>query len=275
VLTNLGDLDAAKRELEQAWTRAREIGWRREEDAALTGLGRVLGRLGDVGEGRRHLDRALALARETGDRATEASALHELGVLETLDGSHGAARERLAEALALWTALGDADGEVATRLVLARTHLGDDPERARTLLLAALERAEAARLTADATLARCLLATLPGADVAAARASLEAHEARLPLQDRVEARLLLWRAGADPADLAAARTRLEDLLAPLPTLERARVAASPLARAVTAASGAEPARPRAVLPGDRQDETVRPGGASPAPSSPWGPGGAA
>ena len=228
-LACLGDLEAAKRELEQAWSRAREIGYRREEDAALTALGRVLGRLGFPEEARRHLDRAVALARETGDRATEALALHELGVVRAA-ATPELARPLLHDALAIWTALGDEDGEVATRLALARTNLAAAPDEARADLTRVIERAADGRLAPAAALARCLLATLPGGDAAGARALLVVCEQRLPLHERMEARAHLWQAGGDAQDLAAARSALEDLLGLLPTIERARAAQTPLAR---------------------------------------------
>lgn len=233
-LEGLGEWTAARGEYEQAWSRAREIGYRREEDTALAALGRLLGRLGEPEEARRHLERALALARETGDRATEARARYERGVVDVESGAAEAGRAHLREALDAWTALEVRDGEVAARLALARATRATDPDGARAELLRVVERVAGTPLEPAGALARCLLATLPGGDVAAARAALGRHGARLALHERIEAHLSLGEVDGAPADLSAARRLLDDLLERLPTVERARVALSPLARRVRA-----------------------------------------
>ncbi len=210
VFWSLGRLGEGREHHERFLALAREIGDRQGEARATGTWGIDSWRLGRLGEAREHFERYVAVSREIGDRWNEGFALQCLADLSADEGDAAAAERRCAEALALRREIGHRNGEAET-LVARGAHLarqGREAE-ARADLDAALALARELSLPGFELLATAHLATLLGGHVAAALATLAAHEGDAEMQDAMEARFLLWQATLDPAHLAEAKRLLE------------------------------------------------------------------
>lgn len=204
------------------------------EAVALTNMGDLRSRLGDLEGARLAFRGCLELTRDTGERRVEGYALHGLGMLATWVGDFGAARRHLDEALALRRGIGHKPGEADTRLALAVLEAErGDPGAAVAELEAALPVAREVGDPSLLALALLYRATLPGGDVAAARAALAALGDRLKVDGRLEGHHCLWRAAGDPADLEASRRLLDAVVAAAPPAARVAMRERvPLHRAV-------------------------------------------
>lgn len=101
--------------------------------------GQLATSMGDVDAARRALEEASSLNAEAGDPVLEAWTRFFQGLTETLAGAEHAGRAHLEAARALHRELGITTGEGRSTMALAMTFLGDeDPERGRELLRDAL-----------------------------------------------------------------------------------------------------------------------------------------
>ncbi|MDQ3875521.1 MAG: tetratricopeptide repeat protein, partial [Actinomycetota bacterium] len=110
-----GDVESARRFLEESLALYRELGDESRIAAAVGDLGLVTVIQGDTAEGMRLHEEALALARALGDRPGIAGQLVNLSHLTLIAGDHDRAVLLGGEALALFRELGDEEG-VATAL---------------------------------------------------------------------------------------------------------------------------------------------------------------
>jgi tetratricopeptide (TPR) repeat protein len=132
VLTNYGalvaargDLEGARRLLEEGLRAAREGGDVRYVGAALARLGAVALAAGAHEPAASRLEEALAVQRELGDSFSVAGTLLVLGQLEQEAGDHDAARSRLEESLEVAQAAGDRTGMCSALERLARLALAE------------------------------------------------------------------------------------------------------------------------------------------------------
>jgi hypothetical protein len=86
----------------------------------------------------------------------------------------------------------------------------------RELLEAAREAADERGIPATAVLSRCHLATLADGDVPDALSAFARHEGELSLEERREARLLLWRSTGDASHLQISKDLLDEALSLVP-----------------------------------------------------------
>ena len=165
----LGELETAERLMQEALLLSPEIGASAQDGAAYYSLGQVASERNDVDEAIRLAEQALRLFRKTGNGGTIADGLNFLGQLRASAGEVQAAREALQEA-----------GELS----------GAEQPLSHALALA-------------------MLAGLPGEDVGAAEAAVDAlgfeglHTPQL--------QYLLWRATGDASHLEQAKRSLDEL----------------------------------------------------------------
>ncbi len=181
-------------------------GDRSGEAQALAARGESRLWLGDLSGARRDMEAALALADSIGEPAATMDVLIALAELEWNAGDLGAAGRALDRARGLLGHAIPATLAIACRCGLGRLAAEEGrPGPAREWL------EEAARMAADGgqaghlLLVEAHLMALPGGAAARFADRLGALEARASHHHRMEARLLLWRAGGDVAHLREAR----------------------------------------------------------------------
>ncbi len=136
----IGDLEGARRHLEQSLSMARDLGDVGRIGAALQPLGLVHLELGDRTGARKHLEEGLIFARDSGNLREVAAALTALAQLDRVEGRIDDAESRYAEALALVRGLGDRTSIAIGLLNLAMVAIArGDPARAREMLVEATE----------------------------------------------------------------------------------------------------------------------------------------
>jgi tetratricopeptide (TPR) repeat protein len=101
VLMDQGDLDGAKKALQDALQIHREIGNKSGEAAGLSGLARILTAQKQIPEARQALERSMVLSREMEDEAALGIALRNIGNLEFDTGDLSGAKARYQEGLAI------------------------------------------------------------------------------------------------------------------------------------------------------------------------------
>ncbi len=226
---NLGVVDwsqgryaEARAHYERSLEGAREIGYRAAEAQALDCLGTVSMALGRLDESRGYVERNLALRREFGDRFGEATANLGLGLVLAEQGRAEEARTHVATALTAFRAIGARVGE-ANALAALGAMLADDgtPEEAVRPLAEAAVLAREIPLPGVRLVVAARLASLPGADraaaAAAALAALSDGESSSEIGEVMAARFLLWKATGDASHLADAKARLDGLLLHAPS----------------------------------------------------------
>jgi tetratricopeptide (TPR) repeat protein len=189
---------------------AAELGNRSALATSACYSGYVLLPIGQIDGARREFERYLTLTRELGERPMEAWALHAMGDVADAAGDWPAAERWYDDALELRRAIGVRREEATT--LLGRGLVRAEQLRiteARQDLSAALGIARELALPDVLVGALCHLATFPGGDVAAAADAVQSYGARIPLQQRMEARHLLWQATHDRAHLAEAKRLLD------------------------------------------------------------------
>lgn len=196
---------------------ARGFGHRLGESIATGNIGLIFQAQGQHAMARAHYERCLELSREIAYREGAAIALQNLGNVLREQGDDVAAAARLEECIALGEAMGDRYGVAVARLALAalRADAGD-VATARTLLESARDTAIEFEAAGEATLARCRLAGLPGGEVGAALEAFASNEAALRVEERREAKWLLWRLTGARAHLEDAKRLLDITLASAP-----------------------------------------------------------
>ncbi len=217
VFQSLGRLPEAQEHHERRLALGREIGDRQGEAIATGNLGNVFYSLGLLPEAQEHMERHLALSRELGYREGEAIAQHSLGGVLREEGERAGSEERLLACLVVCEEIGHRHLAAATHLALGslRTAAGDD-EGGRESLAAARDLARDVGIPGYETLARCELALLPGGAAEDALAAFAEYEERLGVEERREARLLLWRVTGDRAHLEEAKRLLDESLSTVP-----------------------------------------------------------
>jgi len=206
VLLSLGRPVEAREQFERHLALSRETGERQGEAIATSNLGSVFWSQGRLAEAREKYERCIALTRETGGGRGEAIAQLNLGGVLHDEGEAELAIEQLETCAPLCEELG-------LVLVTAHLHLSLGSIRsavgasasARTSLETARELAAELGLAGVETIARCELALLPGGDAGDALLAFAGNEERLSADEHRMARLLLFRATGDPAQLAEAK----------------------------------------------------------------------
>jgi len=214
VFRSQGHLGEARSHYERHLALSREIGDRLGEATATGNLGIVFSTQGRLVEAREHYARHLVLSGEIGSRQGEAIAQHNLGCVLWEEGENDRAKTCFAASLAL-------SEEIGFRYLVAMTHwmvgslhaVAREPGRARESLLAARDLAQEMGVAGVETLARCTLALLAGGDSDDALVAYAENEERLDVEDRREARYLLWCATGDPAHLQDAKRLLDEAVA--------------------------------------------------------------
>ena len=204
MLVSLGDFEASRSVLETSLRTLEEIGARREAGFALNALAALAEARGETEEALGFLERVLARRRELADTSGIATTLVSIGRVHLESGRHDEARAYLEESL----------------------RLGEGQEDPGVLVHA-----------------RCLLASLPGGDVAAALEACERWCDRLAHTDLMDVRWRLYRLTDDPHHLEEAQRLLEQLCAHAPeSHRRSMVENTALFRDIRAAWEARPAR---------------------------------
>ena len=216
---------------------AGERGDRRGEALTQANLGGLLVSLGEFAESRRVLDASLRTLEEIGARREAGFALNGLAALAEAQGDDEEALACLERVLVRRRELEDPHGIGTTLLSMGRLHLAAGrQEEARACLEEALRLGEQQDDPSLFVGARCLLASLPGGDVAAAIEACERQRDRLAHTDRMDCLWRLWRLTDDRRYLAQAQRLLESLCARAPeALRDSMVERSPLLRSIRAA----------------------------------------
>jgi tetratricopeptide (TPR) repeat protein len=214
---SLGRYEEARVEHERAVKLAREIGDRRWEDLALHNLANAWSQLGGVERACEFLEHSRDIAAEIGDRGGMDYGDWLRGDLAAWTGDAERAEAMLTHAAEHFRAAGSVD-EVAGTLVSLGQLLAPTARRTEAIshLQEAVRLVEGTDSCGPAALARCHLAALTGSDVGTAEAALRRCGPRLEHHQRLEARLLLWKATASLEHLAAARALLDHSLANTP-----------------------------------------------------------
>jgi tetratricopeptide (TPR) repeat protein len=222
-----GRLGSAREHYERHLAVSREIGNRQSEAIATMNLGNVFHSQGRLGAAREHIERSLSISREIGDRTGEVYALKNLGNTLYEQGESAAGEERLLAALTLCGEIGDRHFAAATRLVLGSRYRESGREAlARETLTKAGEAGSKIGSAGTETLTRCELALLPGGDWKDALSSFAANDERMEMEERIEARLLLWRAGGETSYLAEAKQLLAEMMSSWSEEDRASALAN-------------------------------------------------
>ncbi len=224
MLARLGDLDMARRRLEQAAAVDRRAGDKRASLLLLGARARLALRAGDVAAARDFGEDLLRRSRQMGARGIEAWALYELGRAQRAAGDLPAARASFQGSLRKSGEVGDALQSAVTRLELARLELSAErPGEAAGLARAVAAWAAPRNLTgleaqAHAVMAEALLAE--GRTAEAVAAAERARHLVRATQDRELALVTaapLARTEAAAGDLAGG---LQDLRAAIAEAER-------------------------------------------------------
>jgi len=214
VFKDQGRLEEARERYERHFAISREIGYRLGEAVATGNLGNVFRSHGRLEEAREHDERYLAISREIGDREGEADALHNLGRALQEEGESAPAGESYAECLALSQEIGVRHLEAATHLALGALRVAEsDAEGGRASLTTAQDLSAEIGAPGIETHARCHLACLPGGDAQDALSAFTASAEQLSVEERLEARWLLFRATGDRAQLEEAKRLLDEAVA--------------------------------------------------------------
>ncbi len=224
----LGLVSEAEGRTNEAWAHyeralaiAVEEGDRALEAGAHVDLGNVLLGRGRPEEARTHYRSALGLARDASHLEAETAALHNLGR------AHEELGER-AEAVAYFDACmrsceerGDVHRAALTHVALGRIAQEEGRlDDAREVYERARNAAQGLGIDGLRAVALAHAATLPGGDVEAAEAAFAASRDRLDASERRDLHYLLWRAGGDPAHLAAAHELVRAALEEAPPEHR-------------------------------------------------------
>jgi tetratricopeptide (TPR) repeat protein len=176
---------------------------------ALVNLAELWRRLGREDRARPLLEEALPHARETGNRSIEASVLVQLGGLAERSGELDLAAERYAAAIDLGRGVGNRTEVADTLVAFAGLRLTQSrPEDARALLEEGLALARDLRYRNAEALACAYLSLLPEGDASEAEALCAAHEEEVGRFERIELRLVLWKATGRVEHLAEAQRQL-------------------------------------------------------------------
>jgi tetratricopeptide (TPR) repeat protein len=217
ILYSRGRLREAQECGERALALCHEIGHRHGEAVVTGNLGLVFGAQGRIEEAREHMERALVLSREIGHRVWEANTQLNLGGVLRHLGESEQSEEHLLASLRLQREIENRRGECGVRLTLGSLRAAaGDVEGGREQLVAARDLAADAGASSFEVGALCELALLEGEGAEGALAAYREHEGELDLEERCEARLLLFKATGDRVHLRAAKGVLDEWLANVP-----------------------------------------------------------
>jgi tetratricopeptide (TPR) repeat protein len=242
VLYALGRYEEARTHFARSLSLARLVGYRRGEAAALVDMGEACLVLGEPEEASRHFHAAMRLCIETGARYVQGRALHGLAERSAAGTEPAKAFRRAKRAVQLRRAIDDRAGLAKSLLLVGRLRtMAGAVKAAREAFEEARTLAGDLDLPVERVLAACHLASLPGGDVDAGRTELAERERRLEIGDRMEARILLFRASGDAAHLVEAKRLLDHVvLHASPERRDAVVAEVPLHRSVAASAAVAP-----------------------------------
>jgi tetratricopeptide (TPR) repeat protein len=206
---NAGRFKEAQAHYERWLSVAREIGSKQTEAVALLNIGPFEAALGQMDAARKTLDESLHLLREIGARRFEGYALHDLGSMAEQSGDIEEARGFYEQALALRRDISYTSGVASTLVALARLVASQGEQEAAAAhideALALAGELKNSQLILSATIAR---ARLPGGDVQSALDALEEHEEGVTHQGKMAARFHLWELTKDKAHLGKAHRLL-------------------------------------------------------------------
>jgi tetratricopeptide (TPR) repeat protein len=227
VYQSQGRIDEALKFKQRYLALSREIGYREGEARSTGNLGNALHFQGRLAEAKEYQERSLALSREIAHQELEAFAQHNLGNVLREMGDTAGSEEQYLSCLAVSEESGIRELAAATHLALGslRASLAGEGS-AESSLTAARDLAKTVGAPGVETLARCELSLPPWGDPADALSAFTEHEERLSVDERLEARHLLWRATGDRTHLVAAKRLLDESVANVDAETRASMLAN-------------------------------------------------